>query len=83
MCICHIKREGDRDLYEIVQALEIGKDVKDGASSKQKIFSSSQNRRIDELVEAFIATVFRTKPTSALQRSERKDPPCKHYQNLK
>ena len=82
MCIWHIKREEERDLYEIVQALEIGKGVKDGASLKQDIFSSSQSHRIDELVEAFIATVFRTKSTSALQRSERKDPPCKHYQNI-
>ena len=29
MCICHIKREEERDLYEIVQALEIGKGVGD------------------------------------------------------
>ena len=38
--------------------------------------------RIDELVEAFISTVFRTKSTSSLQWSERKQPPCKHYQNI-
>jgi len=82
VCICHIKREEERDLYEIVQALEIGKGVKDGTSSKLEIFSSSQNHRIDELVEAFIATVFRTKSTSALQRSKCKEPPCKHYQNI-
>ena len=82
MCICHIKREEERDLYEIVQALEIGKGVKDGASSKQEIFSSSQNRRIDKLVEASIGTVFRTKSTSTIQRSEHKEPPCKHYQNI-
>ena len=82
MCICHIKREEEKDLYKIVRALEIGKEVKDGASSKQEIFSSSQNRRIDELVEGFIARVFRTKSTSALQRSKRKEPPWKHYQNI-
>ena len=82
MCICHIKREEERDLYEIVQALEIGKGVKNDVSSKQEIFSSSQNHRIDELVEAFIAIVFRTKSTSALQLLERKEPPCKHYQNI-
>ena len=67
VCIFHIKREEERDLYEIVQSLEIGKGVKYGASSKQEIFSLSQNRRIDELVEAFITTVFRTKSTYALQ----------------
>ena len=82
MCTCHIKREEEGDLYEIVRDFEIGKGVKDGASLKQEIFSSSQNHRIDELVEGFIATVFRTKSTSALQRSERKEPPCKHYQNI-
>ena len=67
MCICHIKREEERDLYEIVHALEIGKGVKDGASSKQDIFSSSQNHRINELVESLIAIVFKTKSTSNLQ----------------
>ena len=77
MCVCHIKREEERDLYEIVQSLEIGKGVKHGASLKQEIFSSSQNHRIDELVEAF-----RTKSTSALQQSKCKEPPCKHYQNI-
>ena len=57
------------------------KGVKDGTSLKQEN-SSSQNHRIHELVEAFIAIVFRTKSTSTLQQSERKEPPCKHYQNI-
>ena len=57
------------------------KGVKDGASLKQEN-SSSQNHRIHELVEAFIAIVFRTKYTFAFQWSERKDPPYKHYQNI-